>query len=134
MGMWTLGSDSLVQIQAASYQLCDLQDVTLFEAQFLEYSRKHCFLRHYLPLPCQAVGTKANFLGQVPGPRKGVGGSGDKESACQHRRHGFDPWAQKILHAVEQLSPCATAIEPVLQSPGTATLSPRTTSTEACVP
>jgi len=26
----------------------------------------------------------------------------------------FDPWAKKIPHAVEQLSPCATTIEPVL--------------------
>ena len=28
-----------------------------------------------------------------------------KESACQCRRHGFDPWSGKIPHAVEQLSP-----------------------------
>ena len=27
-----------------------------------------------------------------------------KESACQCRRHGFDPWSRKILHASEQLS------------------------------
>ena len=26
----------------------------------------------------------------------------------------FDPWTEKIPHAVDQLSPCATAIEPVL--------------------
>ena len=37
-----------------------------------------------------------------------------KESTCQCRRHMFDPWAKKIPHAVEQLSPCATTIEPVL--------------------
>ena len=37
-----------------------------------------------------------------------------KESACQCRRHGFDPWSRKIPHALEQLSPCATATEPVL--------------------
>ena len=37
----------------------------------------------------------------------------DKESACQCRRHRFDPWSGKILHAVEQLSPCATTTEPV---------------------
>ena len=36
--------------------------------------------------------------------------------ACQSRRH--DPWSRKIPHAVEQLSLCTTAIEPVLQSPG----------------
>ena len=27
---------------------------------------------------------------------------------------GFDPWFRKIPHAMEQLSPCATTIEPVL--------------------
>ena len=34
-----------------------------------------------------------------------------KESACQFRRHRFQPWSRKIPHAVEQLSPCATATE-----------------------
>ena len=37
-----------------------------------------------------------------------------KESACQYRRHGFDPWSWKIPHAAKQLSPCTTTIEPVL--------------------
>ena len=37
-----------------------------------------------------------------------------KESACQCRRHGFDPWCRKIPRSVEQLSPCDTTIEPVL--------------------
>ena len=27
---------------------------------------------------------------------------------------GFDPWSRKIPYAVEQLSPCAITIEPVL--------------------
>ena len=27
-----------------------------------------------------------------------------KESPCQCRRHGFNPWSSKILHVVEQLS------------------------------
>ena len=27
-----------------------------------------------------------------------------KVSACRCRRHGFDPWSGKILHAPEQLS------------------------------
>ena len=27
-----------------------------------------------------------------------------KESACQCRRHGCDPWAGKTPHAIEQLS------------------------------
>ena len=41
-----------------------------------------------------------------------------KESACQNKRHGFDPWSRKIPHAAEQLSLCFTTIEPVLWSPG----------------
>ena len=48
-----------------------------------------------------------------------------KESACQCRRHGFDPWSRKILHVAEQLSPCPTTIEPVLKSSRTTT--PETT-------
>ena len=38
----------------------------------------------------------------------------DKESACQGKRHEFDPWSGKIPHTAEQLKPCATTIEPVL--------------------
>ena len=37
-----------------------------------------------------------------------------KESACQCRRHGFDPWSGKIPQAMEQRSPCTTTLEPVL--------------------
>ena len=37
-----------------------------------------------------------------------------KESACQCRRHRFDPWSGEIPHAAEQLSPGATPPEPVL--------------------
>ena len=33
-----------------------------------------------------------------------------KESVCQCRRHGFDPWYGKIPHAVKQLSPWATTM------------------------
>ena len=36
------------------------------------------------------------------------GGPIGKESSCQCRRHGSDPWSAKIPHAEEQLSPCAT--------------------------
>ena len=48
-----------------------------------------------------------------------------QESACQCRRHGFQPWCRrhgfqpwsgKIPHAAEQLSPCTTTTEPALQS------------------
>ena len=28
-----------------------------------------------------------------------------RESACQYRGHGFEPWSGKIPHAVEQLGP-----------------------------
>ena len=35
-----------------------------------------------------------------------------KESACQYRRCGFDPWSRKIPPAVEQLRPCTTTIDP----------------------
>ena len=35
----------------------------------------------------------------------------DKESACQCRGHGFDPWSRKIPHALGQLSPCSTTTE-----------------------
>ena len=38
-------------------------------------------------------------------------GSNGKGPACQCRRHRFNPWSEKIPHAVEQLSPCTTAIE-----------------------
>ena len=31
-----------------------------------------------------------------------------KESTCQCRRHGFNPWSGKIPHAVEKLTPCIT--------------------------
>ena len=37
-----------------------------------------------------------------------------KESACQCRRHRFDPLSGRIPQATEWLSPCATTIEPVL--------------------
>ena len=36
-----------------------------------------------------------------------------KESTCQCRRHGSDPWSRKIPHATEQLSTRTTATEPV---------------------
>ena len=47
-----------------------------------------------------------------------------KESTCQCRRCGCDPWSKNIPHAMEQLSPCATTTGPVLQSPGTVTTEP----------
>ena len=39
------------------------------------------------------------------------------ESACQCRRHGFEPWSGKIPHAAEQLGPWATTTEPARLEP-----------------
>ena len=44
-------------------------------------------------------------------------GLSGKESACQSRRHGFDPRSGKIPYAEEQLSSYATTTEPVLHGP-----------------
>ena len=53
-------------------------------------------------------------------PRWLSGGASSGES----RRHRFNPWSEKIPHAVGQLSPCATTVQPVLKSPGTTTTDP----------
>ena len=39
--------------------------------------------------------------------------SSGKESACQCKRHRFEPWSGKIPHTAEQLSLQATATQPV---------------------
>ena len=39
----------------------------------------------------------------------------------QWKRHGFHPVSWKFPHATEQLSPCSTTTEPMLQSQGAAT-------------
>ena len=69
-----------------------------------------------------------------------------KEATYQCRRHRFDPWSRRNPHAAEQLSPCTTTTEPVLQSPGVATtefilsilkpmlLNKRAPQWEACAP
>ena len=41
-----------------------------------------------------------------------------KQSACQGRRHRFNPLSRKVPHAVEKPSLSATTTEPVLWSPG----------------
>ena len=38
----------------------------------------------------------------------------NEESICQCRRHGFNPWSGKMPHALEPLSPRASAVESVL--------------------
>ena len=35
----------------------------------------------------------------------------EAKQAYQCKGHGFEPWSGKILHAKEQLSPCATTTE-----------------------
>ena len=48
-----------------------------------------------------------------------------KESTCQRRRRGFNPWSGKIAHAEEQLSLCVRhTIELMLQSLGAAAPEP----------
>ena len=47
-----------------------------------------------------------------------------KEPACQYKRHGFDPWSEEILRAMEQLTPCTATTAPLLQSLGAATTEP----------
>ena len=46
-----------------------------------------------------------------------------KNLPCNARDTGFDPWFE-ISHAAEQLSPCITTIEPMLQSPRATTTEP----------
>ena len=57
-----------------------------------------------------------------------------KEFACQCKRHGLSLWSGNVPHALEQLSPYATATEPVLQIPGTTTSKPMTATMEALEP
>ena len=52
-----------------------------------------------------------------------------RESTCQYSRNQFDPWSRTNPHASEQLSCCATAIEPVFYS--LQLLSPHAAMTEA---
>ena len=51
-------------------------------------------------------------------------GSPDYKSTCQCRGHGSDPGSETIPHAMEYLSPWATAPKPVPWSPGTTTAEP----------
>ena len=48
-----------------------------------------------------------------------------KGSAYQCRRHGFDPRSRKISHAAKQLTPCTTAIKPMLWSLEATTIEPK---------
>ena len=55
--------------------------------------------------------THENFSHRTKGARMFAEGFPGKESTCQRRRHGFDPWSRKIPRASEQLSPCAASTE-----------------------
>ena len=54
-----------------------------------------------------------------------------KESTCQCRRHGFDPWSKTIPHATEQETPCATTTELHCRARKSELLSPCATTTES---
>ena len=81
---------------------------------FIEVSK-----RSYTDFHCETLDYKITRMRDFPG------GAVVKISTCQCRGHRFDIYSRKIPHAAEQLSPCATATEPALQSP-------RSTTTEAC--
>ena len=59
---------------------------------------------------------------------------GGKESTCQYRRQGFSLWSGKIPHALEQISPCATTIEPVFYGLEAELLSTCSATTEPMLP
>ena len=54
-----------------------------------------------------------------------------KESTCQCRRHGFDPWSGKIPCTAKQLNLHTPTTEPVLSSPGAALTEPTHAPAEA---
>ena len=56
-----------------------------------------------------------------------------KESACRCRRHGFNPWPRKIMHATEQWSPRTTTTETVLYSLGAATTEALAAGSPRCI-
>ena len=76
-----------------------------------QHTRRHCVLKATL-----GRGQRRVFMivrGLLPWWLSG------KEFACLPMQETWsDPWSGQIPHAVEQLSPCPTAIEPVLQNPG----------------
>ena len=55
-----------------------------------------------------------------------------KESICQSRRHRYDPWFGKTPHTLEQLSSCATTVEPCSKASEWQLLSLLGTRAEAC--
>ena len=63
---------------------------------------------HHFPMITKFINSRT---GGLPWWRSGW------ESACQCRGHGFEPWSEKIPHAVEQLGPWATTTEPARLEP-----------------
>ena len=70
----------------------------------------------------------AGDLGSVPGlgrsPGEGVATHSSIlawRSPWTEKPGGPDPWSGKILHAVEQLSPCTTTVETCALEPGATT-------------
>ena len=59
-----------------------------------------------------------------------------EESALQRRRHGLDPWSEKIPRAAEHRGLCAATTEPrtTTTEPRTATTEPCATTAGACAP
>ena len=53
-----------------------------------------------------------------------------KESACQRRRHGSDPWSGKIPYAMKQLSRVPQLLSLCPRAQELQLLSPRSTTTE----
>ena len=56
------------------------------------------------------------------------------ESTCQCRKHRFDPWSRKILHATGQLDLCPQLPSQWSRAPDTQLLSSTAATTEARVP
>ena len=56
-----------------------------------------------------------------------------KESSC-NAGHRFDPWSRKILRAMEQRSPCAATMQPVLRACELRLLSPHVVTSEDGAP
>ena len=54
------------------------------------------------------------------------GGSEVKQSACQYKRHGFDPWSGRSHTPTAQLNSPTTRTKPELWSPGATAAEPVT--------
>ena len=69
-------------------------------------------------LPCISSYSKKSLLKSAVGLPSWLSG---EESACQFRRHRFDPWPERTPHAMEQPSPCAATTKSAPYSPEAAT-------------